>query len=439
VARVHPPPRRPSRTTPCREPRPDATRPPKPDAPTTGDPNAQDRLLRLAATIVGRADRAHPADAVLRQTLRSVGGLAPAEARTVSRAVFAFHRWQGWVQPGPAVLERVRHAVELAAAWERSPRQFAEAELRSRGLPSWAATGASVPLGPIGVEASGGCPGTGPDGSFWTDWLAALQTEPPLWVRARPEQGSGLARELQDCVPAGLGQLGDALRYMGAADLFRTPGFGQGRFEIQDVHSQAVGWLAGPQPGQTWWDACAGEGGKLLHLSDLMANRGLIWATDRVSWRLQRLKLRAARAGVFNYRTRIWSGGPMLPVGTRFDGILVDAPCSNLGTWHRNPQARWTTTPTDVTDLARVQATLIERVIPALKPGGRLVYAVCTLTRIETADVACAISRAHPELEAIALTDPWTGRTAAPAAPWLWLLPRLGGGNGMFVAAWRRS
>src|ERR1039457_1138962 len=82
----------------------------------------------------------------------------------------------------------------------------------------------------------------------------------------------------------------------------------------------------------------------MLHLSGLMENRGLIWASDRVAWRLAQLKRRAARAGVFNYRAVAWDGGPRLPTKTKFDGVLVDAPCSGIGTWHRNPHARGTAT-----------------------------------------------------------------------------------------------
>ncbi len=164
-----------------------------------------------------------------------------------------------------------------------------------------------------------------------------------------------LAEELGDCRVFGEGRLADTLEYRGRSDLFRTRHFHAGEFEVQDLNSQAVGLICGPQPGETWWDACAGEGGKTLHLSDLMENRGLIWASDRAAWRLAKLKRRAARAGVFNYRAVTWDGGPRLPTKTKFDGVLVDAPCSGIGTWHRNPHARWTTTAEDVKELSEVQ------------------------------------------------------------------------------------
>ncbi|MBI4627026.1 MAG: RsmB/NOP family class I SAM-dependent RNA methyltransferase, partial [Verrucomicrobia bacterium] len=156
---------------------------------------------------------------------------------------------------------------------------------------------------------------------------------------------------------------------------------------------------AAPKPGETWWDACAGEGGKTLHLADLMMNKGVVWATDRSDKRLDTLKRRAARAKLFNYRTEFWDGGSRLPTKIKFDGILLDAPCSGVGTWQRNPHARWTTTPDDVRELAATQRVLLENVCGSLKPGGRLIYAVCTLTRSETTAVADAFTAAHPELE----------------------------------------
>ncbi|HMO65414.1 MAG TPA: 16S rRNA (cytosine(967)-C(5))-methyltransferase, partial [Verrucomicrobiota bacterium] len=150
----------------------------------------------------------------------------------------------------------------------------------------------------------------------------------------RPGTGALLAAELREAA-APFPALPDTLRYAGPLDLFRTEPFQAGRFELQDLASQLVGHLCAPQPGETWWDACAGEGGKMLHLSDLMQNRGLIWASDRSARRLAALRLRAARARCFNWRAAPWDGGLRLPTRTRFDGVLLDAPCTGLGTWGR--------------------------------------------------------------------------------------------------------
>ena len=96
-----------------------------------------------------------------------------------------------------------------------------------------------------------------------------------------------------------------------------------------------------PKPGETWWDVCAGEGGKLLHLSGLMNNKGLIWASDRAEWRLQRLKQRAAqRAGCSTTGSFCGTATNGCRTRTKFDGVLVDAPCSGVGTWQRKPRTR---------------------------------------------------------------------------------------------------
>jgi 16S rRNA (cytosine967-C5)-methyltransferase len=126
---------------------------------------------------------------------------------------------------------------------------------------------------------------------------------------------------------------------------------------------------------------------------------------------------------VFNYRVVAWDGSDKLPTRTKFDGVLLDAPCSGVGTWQRNPHARWTTTSQDVEELAGVQKQLLGNAAKTVKPGGRIVYAVCTMTRAETADAAEWFTSSHAEF------------AASPAT-----LLRLEetGGNGMFVKVWRR-
>jgi 16S rRNA (cytosine967-C5)-methyltransferase len=148
------------------------------------------------------------------------------------------------------------------------------------------------------------------------------------------------------------------------------------------------------------------------------------------------LRRRAARAGVFNYRAAPWDGGARLPTKTSFDGVLLDAPCSGLGTWGRNPHARWTTTPSDARELAATQRGMLAAIAPSVKPGGRLVYAVCTITRAETEETAAAFERNFPDFERLALPNPL--QPGVPPAPGLWLWPHATGGNAMFVAAWRR-
>ncbi len=369
---------------------------------------------RIAADVLNASSRQHPADAVLREKLKVVPGLSADDARAISQAVFAAFRWHGWldtVEP----LTRLERAVEMAKVYAARPQCIADEELGTRAVPPW--TTAHMAVSPA--------------------WLRAIQHEPHLWLRARAGQGTALARTLGESRASLVPALADAVKYCGVEDLFRSHEFHAGEFEIQDIASQAIALVAAPKPGQTWWDACAGSGGKTLHLSDLMHNQGLIWASDRAPWRLDQLKRRAARAGCFNYRAARWDGSTHLPTRTRFDGVLVDAPCSGLGTWQRNPHARWTTAPGDVCELAAVQLRLLTHAARAVKPGGRLVYAVCTLTREETEDVTAAFGAAHPAFAPWPHLHPWRPTQAPSSNHEFW--PQDTGGGGMFVAQWRRE
>ncbi len=373
-------------------------------------------VQEIAAEVIRSTSRDKPADAALREVLKQTRNLAPFDATEVSKTVFRYYRWHGWLRDERGGVEgKMRLALRLADRFRANPANIPVAELRARAVPAW--TAEQMELG--------------------DEWLRSLQIEPKLWLRAKHGQALALAEKLRLAGTLAPPALPDALVYDGAADLFKTPEFHAGEFEIQDIASQAVGWLCDPKPGETWWDACAGEGGKLLHLSDLMQNKGLIWASDRAAWRLQKLKRRTARSKAFNYRAELWDGGARLPTKTKFDGVLVDAPCSGVGTWQRNPHARWTTDLQDVQELAAVQKQLLANVAGSVKPGGKLIYAVCTLTRAETAEVAEAFGAGHPEYEQMVLP----GEKVSPALPdaaTVTIWPQVLGGNGMFVAGWQR-
>jgi 16S rRNA (cytosine967-C5)-methyltransferase len=370
-------------------------------------------LSLVAAGILRKADREHPADAVLRVELKNAKGLARHDSKSISDAVFAYYRWLGWLDQNNSIEQQIGRAIELDDAFQRDTQNISDAELH-RAVPEWIAE--QVKISP--------------------EWLRNLQMKPKLWLRARVGQGRDLAQKLGECW-VGDGLLTDAIQYEGAEDLFRTAEFHAGDFELQDISSQIVGLVCDAKPGETWWDACAGEGGKALHLCDLMRNKGLLWASDRAKWRLKKLKLRAARAKLFNYRAALWDGGAKLPTKTKFDGILVDAPCSGLGTWQRNPQARWTTKPSDVNELSALQKSLVTNVVASLKPGGRLIYSVCTLTKAETIDVAETITQQFPDLKPLDFSNP--AKPDAQPANQLLLWPQQMEGNGMFICAWEKK
>ena len=373
-------------------------------------------LENHAAQVLGRVRPGIPADAALRDYLGSNRTLGAVGKRSVSRAVFTYFRWLNWLERGESSQKQVLAALGIQAKFERNPAGIKFEALASRAVPAWLAAE---------MELSAA-------------YLRHLQREPSLWIRTKVGGTEAVARALGSCeqpaLPGYLSAPPDlaCLRYKGTADLHKEPGFQSGAFEIQDLSSQLVGHACAPAPGETWWDACAGEGGKTLHLSDLMRNKGMLWATDRSVRRISVLKRRAARAGVFNYRTAVWTGTGSAPFKTPCDGVLVDAPCSGVGTWQRNPHARWTTSIDDVRELTAVQGALLANAARSVKPGGRLVYSVCTTTRSETDGVADGFEAAHRDFEPCALA------ITAAGSPRVALVSQDLYANGMFVAAWKR-
>lgn len=371
------------------------------------------RLTREAEAIISEAEQGKRADAVLKQRFKASRSLSPEDKTLVSRAVFTFYRWRGWLDPAQSIRGQLYESESYAARFARDPQSFTDAELLARTLPGWTAARVKTTQ----------------------RWVRSLQSEPPIWLRCKRSSRQAVLDALGN-VTCPFPKVREALLYRGEEDLFRTSAFHQGLFEIQDIASQAVGLIANPQLKETWWDACAGEGGKTLHLSDLMNNTGLIWSSDLAAWRLQMLKRRCGRAGVFNYRSALWDGSSKLPTKTKFNGVLVDAPCSGIGTWQRNPQARWTTTETDIRELSELQTRLLGNAAGSVKPGGTLVYSVCTLAFAETSEVATEFSAKHPGFEPLARKNPLSDKPNATAEHWL--LPQEINGNGMFISVWRR-
>ena len=358
------------------------------------------------------------ADAALRDFMKRHPRFPQPGREKLIRAVFAYFRWLRWLEKD-RLPEQIEAASAIQERFASDPRSIKDQTLAAWAVPEW-----------IWPELDFGADDA--DARKFA-WLRSLQSTPPLWLRARPGTASALAKKLGHSTPAADPFGPDALRYAGHNDLYRTASFEAGDFEIQDLASQIVGTLCAPKPGETWWDACAGEGGKSLHLADQMQNKGTLWCSDRSIRRLDNLKRRFSRAKLFNYRLAPWEQPEILPTRTKFDGILVDAPCSGVGTWARNPDARWTTTLKDVEELAAVQLGLLNKVAGSLKPGGRLVYAVCTITRSETTAVAAAFGAAHPELEPVALSV----AHGLPSSTTIW--PQEHDSNGMFIATWRRK
>jgi len=167
-------------------------------------------------------------------------------------------------------------------------------------------------------------------------------------------------------------------------DIFKTQAFKEGLFEVQDEGSQLVTMLTGAKPGELVIDACAGNGGKSLFLSSLMKNRGTIIASDLSSVKLANLRKRATKAGAFNIKTG--NKESLTEYDEKGDCVFIDAPCSGMGVFRRNPDSKWRLTPDDVKELAAKQKEILSEYSRLVKPGGRLVYATCTISKEENKD-----------------------------------------------------
>jgi len=178
------------------------------------------------------------------------------------------------------------------------------------------------------------------------------------------------------------------------------PGDSEGLYQVQDEASMLIAHLLGAQPGDRLLDACAAPGGKTTHLAALTGNQARILAIDKHPQRVALIKRGAARLGGQGIETSVrdLTEAPEGLEPGSFDRILVDAPCSGLGVLRRNPESRWSRQPADIEALSTLQQTILGHVVPLLRPGGVLLYSVCTFTAAETDAVVRAFLGTHRDL-----------------------------------------
>jgi 16S rRNA (cytosine967-C5)-methyltransferase len=172
----------------------------------------------------------------------------------------------------------------------------------------------------------------------------------------------------------------DALVLKERANVFLTDAFKEGFFEVQDANSQLVAAFLDVKPGMRVVDTCAGAGGKTLHIASLMENKGQLIAMDLYESKLKQLKLRAKRNGAFNIEYKIIDSTKVIKkLQEKADRVLIDAPCSGLGVLKRNPDAKWKLQPEFIENIKKIQAEVLESYSRIVKPGGKLVYATCSI------------------------------------------------------------
>lgn len=234
------------------------------------------------------------------------------------------------------------------------------------------------------------------------------------------------------------------IRLVAKPVLQRLKLFLEGAIEVQDEGSQLLAELVAPKRGEMVVDFCAGAGGKTLALGALMRSTGRLYALDVAAGRLAKLKPRLARSGLSNvHPVRIESENDIKVkrMAGKADRVLVDAPCSGLGTVRRNPDLKWRHDPSDIAELAVKQGAILVAAARLVKPGGRLVYATCSLLREENRAVVDAFLAAHPEFAEIDAVEVLAKRGIAlesQAGPALELLPQVHGTDGFFACVMER-
>ncbi len=268
--------------------------------------------------------------------------------------------------------------------------------------------------------------------------------EPPalgLRVEHASERERWLAR-LHEAAPAAAFAAGRisprAIVARGAGKPQALPGWSEGAWAVQEEGSQLAALSVGARDGETVLDACAGRGNKTAVLARAVGSRGAVDACDAAPSKLERLRDELARLGLGPRATLAvdWTAGSG-DVTAAYDCVLVDAPCTGVGTLRRRPEIALRRDRADLAAMAQTQIAIASRAAQHVRPGGALVYVVCSVLREEGEDVVAALLRADPALEAAPFDAP-EARAVAGDAPTVRLLPHVHGTDGYFLASLRR-
>jgi len=282
-------------------------------------------------------------------------------------------------------------------------------------------------------------------GRSQTDTLCEWLNQPP-WIDLRVNPLRASLETVEDALQAAgiavgrMPHLPQALRLLqpvGAIN--QLPGFEQGWWMVQDCSAQLVGYLVDPQPGNVIVDACAAPGGKTMHLAELMRDDGTIWACDRTAARLRKLEQNRDRLGLQSIHPLVGDSRQMPQWVGHCDRVLLDVPCSGLGTLHRHADARWRQTPDSVKELAALQQELLEQAATWIKPDGWLVYATCTLHPWENEQQIQHFLERHPDWAIAPPTPDSPPAHFATPEGWVKVLPHQHQMDGFFMVRLRKN
>ena len=399
-----------------------------------------------------------PSDSVVSRFFRVHKALGARERHALAETAYAALRqkllWANLAQSGQGPLERriamlawqgQPHVLERAVkpdeqSWLKRCQAIDPTSLPDKlrhNLPDWLSNVLREQLGN--------------DEEFWA-LVATLSGGAPLDLRVNPQKAkpeavldalreAGIEAEATPYSPMGL-------RIHGKPALQKLALYTDGHVEVQDEGSQLLALLTGAKRGEMVVDFCAGAGGKTLALGAMMRNTGRLYAFDVSGHRLDKLKPRLARSGLSNvYAAQIAHERDerIKRLAGKIDRVLVDAPCSGMGTLRRNPDLKWRQSPKAIDELQAKQLAILDSAARLCKEGGRLVYATCSLMPAENEKIAEAFSAAHPEYKLLdareALTQAGVQRAdeLVNAAGHLRLWPHRHATDGFYAAAWVRS
>ncbi len=396
----------------------------------------------------------HPADAVLSKFFRDNKLLGQSDRGFIAETAYAVLRRRRLLEHLLGKEANPRRLV-LAALVKLSgvnQRQLEEA-VNEKDL-KWVAEFKGRPVGDLSLAEQADIP----------DWLAdrllahrtpqevltlaqGLNQAAPLDLRVNPlkaEREAVLARLAGEGIGAEAGRLSPlAIRLKAKPALQKHPLYLDGTIEVQDEGSQLLGYLLAPKRGEMAADFCAGAGGKTLLLGALMRSTGRLYAFDVSDKRMARLKDRVARSGLSNVHPVTIANENDIRIkrlAGKIDRVLVDAPCSGLGTLRRNPDLKWRQTPEGVAELARKQHDILKGASRLVKQGGRLVYATCSILPEENEAIVAGFLAAHADFKQVSAQDILAQQgIALECGETLRLAPHAHGTDGFYAAVLERT
>lgn len=400
------------------------------------------RLIETGKYIHQVFSEKRPVDKALTAYFREHKKFGSKDRRLISSAIFGFYRWYGWLKAlVPSQIEKAYLFGYLLDDNEITP--LIEFWCKTEGLEKEKIevfkTGSNTVVTKE-VFLKDYIPGLqitdlNPDfvTNLSSDLIEAFQSRPATWLRVTRSKKEALTNFLKK---EGMKYsfhptLPNAVAIHQRFNIHSIPLFKSGDVEIQDITSQAVGEICEAEVNQDiWWDACAGAGGKALHLADLTENKVKILATDIRKSAHRELEKRVQKGGWSSITPILWDGKSTPNFQTPPNKVLVDAPCSCSGTWRRSPDIRWSHTQEDVMQFSSLQFEILDRIAKMDLPIETIFYATCSILKEENEDVVSKFLEHHPHFKVAPILNPFSGQ---PSNQGLHLLPPEADGIGMYI------